>query len=232
MWITNCMNSGKYETGKHVQRFGINKLKSIKQTNNIDWWIISGLSSIVATSFWWWETVNMGSSKLHGAECPAICCSLCVFYQYSMQFVFVWNSSALACLWFWAFAQVLPKAAILYWLWLTETPRNLTVKAHLNWLLFDGAISREVACQVQPWVYDENKSNGTLVFIWNSFILQLIIFWCFERLLGMKQLCCVLRFCLVCTALNNKTISAFRFFFVRSIRLPNWAQLKCSSRTL
>ncbi len=41
--------SGEYETGKHVKRVGINKLKIIKQTNNIDWWIISGLSSIVAT---------------------------------------------------------------------------------------------------------------------------------------------------------------------------------------
>jgi len=36
---------------------------------------------------------------------------------------------------------VLPKAAILHWLWLKETPTNLTMKTHLNWLLFDGAIS-------------------------------------------------------------------------------------------
>lgn len=83
--------------------------------------------------------------------CQAICSSLCVLYQYSVQFVFVWNSSALSCLWFWAFAWVLPKAAILYWLWLKETPRNLTVRTHLNWLLSDSAIS-------------------TLVFILNSII--------------------------------------------------------------
>lgn len=161
--LQTCMNSGKYETRKHVKRVGINK--ALKQTNNIDRWIISGLSSIVMitllhksimVSLWWWETVNMGSFKLHGAECPAICCSLCVLYQYSVHFVFVWSSSALTCLWFWAFAWVLPKAAILYWLWLTETPRNLTVKTHLNWLLFDGAISRELACQVQPWVYSNS----------------------------------------------------------------------------
>lgn len=112
--------------------------------------------------------------------CPAICRSLCVLYQYSVQFVFVWNSSALACLWFWAFAWVLPKAAILYWLWLTETPRDLTVKTHLNCLLLDGAISSSGRWHVRVslgfTVIRANKSKGTLVFILNSIILQMIIF--------------------------------------------------------
>ncbi len=131
--------------------------------------------------------------------CPAICRSLCV------QFVFVWNSSALACLWFWAFAWVLPKAAILYWLWLTETPRNLTVKTHLNGLLFDGAISSSgrwhVRFSLGFTVIRANKSNGTLVFILNSIILQMIIFWCFERLVGHETtlLCTKVPFSLYCT---------------------------------
>lgn len=148
--IQRCM---LFQLGKIVRKScWINNLKSTEQTNNIRRWIIS----VCHQKQWFIHYKSpqengiflmMGDCKYGKFQtswcrgCVRLYAALCVLYQHSAQFVFVWNSSALACLWFWAFAWVLPKAAILYWLWLKETPKNLTVKTHLNWLLLDGAIS-------------------------------------------------------------------------------------------